>query len=503
MNYSDHPTNLPRLEVARTNTHKLSIDKLRVDLMRSELAVKEAEGRALRYEHELNEIKKKYLFAQNALKDRSRMLASGGARNQLPPGERGGTAQEQIEAIQRRKAMVRDAETARSEGSDSLPPMAAALFAQAEREEREKQRREQRMGMVEEVVGEEDEEVFNLVGFNRAVVDLRRENEKAITEKDENVKDEAVSGNVIDEAESFQRALLGRRLNGVQEPAASSVPIFSSEIMDDVVYDTSSPTEPDDRYQDARVKDLQLENESLGRARQALRSKLAHSENLRRAQAVEHEKSVSSGRMLRAEQSDWTRRLAEARQESDAKEKELAKRHKADKEEWSAEVVSLGQQLNGTVIERDELKAQLEVQSTDIRHVTRLLWRLVLNRFQSFVADLVPKSKQAKGQLSHKMMSVGGGDSASQGRTEGRLAIEHFVQRIVTALRNLRREMARLLNSGRGERTNELSGDEAPLLLKLPNKSRLLAPKEIFRPRRSAGEDDERGELPQFLQQDR
>ncbi|EJK60495.1 hypothetical protein THAOC_19140, partial [Thalassiosira oceanica] len=58
LGYSDHPTNLPRLEVARTSGHRLSVDKLRVDLMRSELAAKEAEGRAARYEHELNEIKK-------------------------------------------------------------------------------------------------------------------------------------------------------------------------------------------------------------------------------------------------------------------------------------------------------------------------------------------------------------------------------------------------------------------------------------------------------------
>ena len=504
LRYSDgRPPHLPRLEVARTAGHKLSVDRLRVDLMRSELAAKEAEGRAARYERELDEVRRRYLLAQNALRDlrdRSR-TATTGSPAAPPAGGRGGTAQEQVEAIQRRKAMVRDAEVARAEGSDGLPPMAAALFARAEREERERQWREGRGAGRAGVEDGDDGDGRYLEGLERAVVDLRRENEGAAAAAGGGTGDGDASagGGEAGGAESFQRALLDRRLNGARDPAPPAVgtPILSSEIMDGVVYDATPSAGRDDR-----AEELRAENEGLVRARQALRSKLAHSESLRRAQAVELERSVSSERMLRGLQSDWTRRLAEARQESDDRQKELEERHEAEREGWSAEAAELGRALNRTAAERDELGARLEVQSSDIRHAARVLCRLVLHRLRSLVADLAPESKRTSGRLSDRMTSVGGGDPAPrEDGGGGRSAIGRLARRTAAAPRGLGRGLARLLGPSRGGPADERPGDGATLL-KLQSRSRLAAPKEIFRSRRKGGEDDERGELPGFLQQD-
>ena len=167
-----------------------SMDKMRLDLMRSDLSIKISEDRVKRLENELKEMTKKYNWAQSALRDR----ASGGSRQpstSLKGKDQSSQVKPQRQQKQRKhqspshvqpktrslkgKNLVQNGlhttilqkggenKKKLSENSvrpisltkssfqgnsiEDLPPFAAGLFANAEREEK---RRRLKLGIIEE-----------------------------------------------------------------------------------------------------------------------------------------------------------------------------------------------------------------------------------------------------------------------------------------------------------------------------------------------------------------
>lgn len=165
------------------------MDKMRLDLMRSDLSVKISEDRVKRLENELKEMTKKYNWAQSALRDRA---STSGAQKQST-SLKGKHQSSQVQRQQKQKKHqppshfkaktkplkgknliqnglhstilqkgggnkkkstangVRPTASPKSsfQGNtiDDLPPMAAGLFAHAEREER---KRRLKLGLIEE-----------------------------------------------------------------------------------------------------------------------------------------------------------------------------------------------------------------------------------------------------------------------------------------------------------------------------------------------------------------
>ena len=171
------------------STASSSVDKMRLDLMRSDLSVKISEDRVKKLESDLKEMTKKYNWAQSALRDRA---STGGGRKQSTSLK----GKHQSSQVQRQQKQMKhqplshvkvktkplkgknsvqnglhttilqkgggnktksSANSVRSTAStkssfqgntiDDLPPFAAGLFAHAEREEK---KRRLKLGLIEE-----------------------------------------------------------------------------------------------------------------------------------------------------------------------------------------------------------------------------------------------------------------------------------------------------------------------------------------------------------------
>lgn len=463
------------------STSTSTMDKMRLDLMRSDLSIKISEDRVKRLENELREMTKKYNWAQSALRERAstnggRLLSTTmkgqDQSSQVQPQQRQQKQNKQPSPLQPktksvpgktliqnelhttilqkgggRKSYVGGQSKKNSSSSnnlrpttitkssfqgntiDDLPPFAAGLFANAEREE--KQRR-LKLGIIEEAELD-DLSSSSLVTPTRSFpspsplspsslpssIELLSPMAAGLFEQAERVEmEKRARRGVIEESE----LLLPSLPNGLDGDIPAVMNISNTkEMTDKTVYVTSGITSVEDGTNYTTTEDAKLKSPALGyttvvdkstgmfdkiksidtnaavrgdisitddtekellslRKQCAILShKLSRSEELRRAQTDELRTSLKSEKILRGLNSDWTRRMSDARREMDEEKAEWNKDYEEKKKCWEAEKNVLEEKLKLLECEKEGLQLRLENQN-NITFVATLFSELLKER---------------------------------------------------------------------------------------------------------------------------
>ena len=454
------------------STSSSSVDKMRLDLMRSDLSIKIAEDRVKRLESELEEMTKKYNWAQSALRDRASSTSGSGGRKQLtslksknkstpvqpkyqqkkkkqqPQSQvqpkmkvlkgknsvqnglhttilrKGGGNVKKSSANSTRPTSLPTKSSFQGNTIDDLPPFAAGLFANAEREEK---KRRLKLGLIEEA--DLDDSTSNVAPiapspttsphhhsssspssiealppmaaglFEQAErIEMERRakmgfiekselslsslpdhgddfdhNEKAMKDIPVVVANTASKNITIDETTELEKEVKVTVATANSSDVGSNFTVKSSSIgnataVEGKRMETEQIKSSIDVNAAARegisVNDV-AEKELLSMRKQCaiLSHKLSRSEELRRAQTEELKTSLKSEKILRGLNSDWTRRMSDARKEMDEEKAEWNKEYEEKKKCWGEEKSGLEERLYALEREKEELQLRLHSQS--------------------------------------------------------------------------------------------------------------------------------------------
>ncbi|KAL7465752.1 hypothetical protein ACHAXS_006079 [Conticribra weissflogii] len=499
--------------------------------MRSKLSIKMAQEKAAKLEAELKEMKRKYEKAQKDLEGNRNV---GGHMNNspLPPNykfQHSPKPAPQKSPLQPgQRSVSSSSEKFSGNGFESLPPFAAALAANAEREEMEKRRR---LGLIEESESDLDylclnatDDDYSVATYAQIPVGIEREHttDLAFMPTGESTagtrevttfrSSEERLSSFIDEKKKTDSIGNDSTIFGNVSSIVASVGNVSSDLLNEdikVVDDLANPipTDENDDLHTLRQKCILLTNQHL-----SLKRKLSRSEELRRAQAVELKTSMTSERVLRGLQADWHRGLGEKRKEMENQKEEWERTLKEKERQWEREKDDLICNLEAVERERDKLMMERK----DIRVVMRLFYMLLLERVSDIMAEgksrLLPKSNSTfvidgnctsslPDSLSSRMISVGGANIQPK--------VNHNITHATSIAGNFLSKMKSLkdrvlrLRAHKGLKmkasTPHSNTSTSPLLVtKKRRRSRLYCPETVFEPRIPAHDSS----VPKFLRSD-
>lgn len=491
------------------------MDKMRLDLMRSDLSVKISEDRVKRIENELKEMTKKYNWAQSALRDRAStnggrqpsttlkgqdkkssqepqpqqrqqkqkrhqppspvqlrtksakgktlvqnglhttILQKGGENKKnssatkssfqgnsiddLPPFAAGLFANAEKEEKRRRLKLgiIEEADldeyssvaptrsspspslpssSSSPSSTKSLPPMAAGLFEQAEREEME---RRAKRGFIEESslspssLPDDGNDGDHLIKSIPAVTIIPNTKFTAVDheEKAKKKMPPVTAANTFDVDSKFTSA----------EEAKLKSPALGNTTVGDNTIEIKDKTKSIDVNAAVRggisvTDDAEKELLSLRKQCAILSHKLSRSEELRTAQTEELKTSLKSEKILRGLNSDWTRRMSDARKEMDEEKAEWNKDYEEKKKCWEEEKNGLEGRLKVLGCEKEGLQFRLE-SHTNITFVANLFCELLKEKVARKLLNtrnrLFPGDTKSLWAVTN-----GGGGSASLGENE-------------------------------------------------------------------------------------
>lgn len=298
---------------------------------------------------------------------------------------------------------------------DDLPPFAAALAANAEREETERRRR---LGLVID-----DDE------FNDEIDALKLEVMDNILPQPEALQPEASGypdslNNISTVAQLAQpnvKQLSSESTSSMQSTADVTNSTYTnlfSTINNSTINQLNSQYTPE--YINDDIQTLRQNCILLTHQRATLQSKLKQSESLRKSLSVELKSVMTSERVLRGLQADWTRRLSEARKDMDGKREEWKKEMRVKTREWKSERRLLEEEISTLEKQRDELNGLIENQK-NITFVMGLFCELAkkqlvdsINEGKTYVSNSTVRigNRIRYGTKSgpHRMLTVGGAD---------------------------------------------------------------------------------------------
>jgi len=420
-----------------------SMDRLRVDLMRTKLSVKTAEDKAKRLEMELEEMRRKYEGARRELgEERARQIRY--QNRQVQRGLAKNQTQKPLTSAQEGARLATttaggDATSERPCPSEALPPFAAALFANAEREERE---RRMQQGLIEKADdGEHSNELAPRIPSRGAEVDVRL----------------ATTAGLNDLASAV---VLGAEVNQTY-----SLPWVSASLPRTVAtkarrVNNDSPNVDADATKDAQIQNLVKRCAKLTRQRESLERKLTLSQA---DKVIVHTKS------------------------KEEEEPEEEGQHGTEREERAKEKEALQLELQNLSTERDA-PAERPEDRESIPLVTKLLCDLLRDRLSDVAKGVRGRGPPGRAR-DRTMLEVGGGavdDESDGGGSGGRGR-----RRLRSAMRGLLRRTERA-SPRRRKRIVPKSGDLDDATPKEERNvdSSLLVRKKRRRPRLFRSEDD-------------
>lgn len=541
-----------------------SVDKMRLDVMRSELSIKIAEDRVKSLEKELMEMTKKYNWAQSALRDRAstnsgrkqtslkgqtqveqqqrRQKHSPSSRVQLNTksikekisAKKSGKNAAVIGGPSKKKSTTTKSQSSSTNSSfqgntiDDLPPFAAGLFANAEREE--KQRR-LKLGIIEEANLDDclssssyddkpkppsppppssSPSIESLPPFaaglfqqaereemeKRAKRGLIEESELSLSNNDD---DDASKGKstvtyaaaTIEEAKmpvlsGNSSVVLNSNFSVSEEAKLTSQALLNNNSIVDNGNSLVTKTEsenPSNVGGTTVTNNAEKELLSLRKQCAILSHKLSRSEELRRAQTDELKILGKSEKILRGLNADWTRRLSDARKEMDEEKAEWKKEYEEKEMKWSEERNGLEERLKALESEKQGLEFQLQNQS-NITYVTNLFCDLLKERVackllgtktQLFPAD---DTKSSYGQnetqtfvfsspnLTWRRLRYGGKKNAPNKMLTVGGATEHRASRAYRFFSWFKTKLRRSTNATKEDRIDKSVDDEMNELIK-------------------------------------
>lgn len=544
-----------------------SVDKMRLDVMRSELSIKIAEDRVKSLEKELMEMTKKYNWAQSALRDRA--STNSGRKQSSLKGQKQVKQQQQQQQRQqkhspssrvqlntksikeknsaqksgKKKTMpsnnCRPTTTAKSQSSstnssfqgntiDDLPPFAAGLFANAEREEK---KRRLKLGIIEEanlddclssssyddkpkppspLPSSSSPSIESLPPFaaglfqqaereemeKRAKRGLIEESELSLSNNDDD-DDTKGKSTVTNAAATIEEAkmpvlsgnssvVLNSNFSASEEAKLTSQALLNNNSIVDNDNSLGTKTEsenPSNVGGTTVTNNAEKELLSLRKQCAILSHKLSRSEELCRAQTDELKILGKSEKILRGLNADWTRRLSDARKEMDEEKAEWKKEYEEKEMKWSEERNGLEERLKALESEKLGLEFQLQNQS-NITYVTNLFCDLLKERVackllgtktQLFPAD---DTKSSYGQnetqtfvfsspnLSWRRLRYGGKKNAPNRMLTVGGATEHRASRAYRFLSWFKNKLRRSTNATKEGRIDKSVDDEMNELIK-------------------------------------
>jgi hypothetical protein len=226
---------------------------------------------------------------------------------------------------------------------------------------------------------------------------------------------------------------------------------------------------------------------------------------------------MTSERVLRGLQADWTRRLSETRKEMDGQKEEWKKESKRQRKEWRVEKEGLEEQLVNVTRERDELAVVLQNQK-DIKFVASLFCNLarrklhsglkegksrLIQSYSNSTSSISSRLRYGRGSGVNRMLTVGGAKNEREERRFGSL-VRRFVQRLHSLKeRSRHRRNDEILSPNLPHSTvqdqntqkhNTKSEHMPQLIRKNPRRSRLYHPESVFE-RRTIRDPD----VPDFM----
>ncbi|KAL3780459.1 hypothetical protein ACHAWO_011782 [Cyclotella atomus] len=394
------------------------MDRLRVDLMRSQLSCNLEKQRAKRLEIELKDERKRC----EKLKAELERLKQRGVDdvNSRVARVDGGSVQLAAARVKSNTAKNGSTATCTSTSApftgnsfDDLPPFAAALAANAEREEIERRRR---LGLV---FDDEFDDEIDLVSSEAEVVVRQTD---ALQLEDSDYPDSLNNiCTVAQLAQSNVKQTTSKSTSLTQSAAEISNSTYSnlfSTINNSTINQLNSQYTPE--YINDDIQTLRLNCILLTHQRATLQSKLKQSESLRKSLSVELKSVMTSERVLRGLQADWTRRLSEARKDMDGKREEWKKEMGVKTREWKSERRLLEEEISTLEKQRDELNGLIKNQK-NITFVMGLFCELAkkqlvdsINEGKTYVSNSTVRigNRIRYGTKSgpHRMLTVGGAD---------------------------------------------------------------------------------------------
>lgn len=486
--------------------------------MRSKLSVSMAEERANRLEIQLEKMTKKYERANKDLMDRiqrdqQRGRGEGGGREGNSVAEKLLVKNKQtrkVELSQSSRVQSNSASSSKFTGNsfDDLPPFAAALAANAEREEMERRRK---LGLIEE---SELEEYSTEIDFDGVDLDTAIERASAAAAGlEEDLQNFDVEGTLdlsTNQSEILFRSpeeqlssLNDGKMNastfsfGNESSSLDSLPDLFHTLNNNTINKINTQYTP--KYINDDIQTLRQKCILLTHQHSILQQRLSNSEERRKAQALELKSSMTSERILRGLQADWTRRLSDTRKDIDAQKEEWVKDMTTKTKEWKKEREGLEEQLRIVQEERDNLALSLESQK-NITFVMHLFIDLAKERvaasYSNTTATVWRKLRYGNNPAPNRMLTVGG----VTGQRQQRGAVQRFVKSV--------RSVGERVRSGRNANSSLISGTEAdsegktnedqslPLLVrKKRRRSKLYYPEPRIQP------NDGSAEVPNFLRE--
>jgi hypothetical protein len=382
---------------------------MRVELMRCQLSLNLAEQKARRLEVQLKEEKKRCDAMRGEL-DRERKRAAG-----VTASVSNRKTDKDASITKKSMALPTMASATPFTGSsfDDLPPFAAALAANAEREEMEKQRR---LGLV---VGDEDN--FDM-GLDLDLTDFSLDlevGEMSIEPNDSSVAKSNQQSQASENRSNFTLSLESSNFTTQSTLPSPNITtnytnLFST-LNNSTINAINSQYTP--QYINDDIQTLRQNCILLTHQRATLQQKLKESESQRKSLAHELKISMTSERVLRGLQADWTRRLSETRKEMDHQKLQWEKEHKVEKREWKKERQELQDHIDTLEKERDELTMLVKNQE-NITFVMTLFCQLVQREWRDGTNRMISKwnnDTKAVGyrmrygtNRPHRMLTVGG-----------------------------------------------------------------------------------------------
>ena len=487
--------------------------------MRSQLSTRLAEQRAHQLEAQLGEERKKREGIQREL-NREKKRANNINKNRVMPSHHA-----------KKKDTITITSSTPFVGSslDDLPPFAAALAANAEREEMEKRRK---LGLlVQEEEEEEDDDEYDEMKLLDLGFDVN-DNEYALNlEVDNSIRtvpgrtDSLVTTQKQQQTESLEfnsssLPMISSSDNKTTSLASSDTNFnLFSTINNNTINTINSQYTP--QYINDDIQTLRQNCILLTHQRATLQQKLKASENSRKSLSNELKSSIASDHLFH--KPDWTRRLSDTRKEMDAQKEQWKKDLRAERREWKNDRSALERQIQVLEVERDELTVLLENQK-NITFVMGLFCELARECMVSSLRDgkervvstccnsaartwnMVRYNYSGKINRPNRMLTVGG----AGGQTDGirrRDAILIWVDEMFRRVKSWRQSICQHRNGDNSQLTpptNTMTNQEVststkermPLLIrKNPRRSRLSQPHTVFK-RRIRNVDSD---LPDFM----
>lgn len=408
-----------------------AVDRLRVDLMRNQLSCNLAEQRARRLEVELRDERRRCDALKDELERARRAGSAGGDSNGIKAHQSSAAGVKGAASSAVRPTAAPSASTPFTGNSfDDLPPFAAALAANAEREEMEKRRR---LGLVLEDEIDDDIDQLDVadldavteLALNLEVID-QVEEQAVVAEKNDLLDNtfaetpEVQSNTTAKIATSEQLAASNSTESKSTVPMqpSSTAPNNStaytnlfSTINNSTINQLNSQYTP--QYINDDIQTLRQNCILLTHQRATLQHKLKQSESQRKSLQLELKSSMTSERVLRGLQADWTRRLSETRKDMDAQREESKKQLRVKSREWKTQQRMLEQEIQTLSAQCDELNGLLENQN-NITFVMGLFCQLAKHQFVATLRDgrhrIGNRIRYGNSPHPHPMLTVGGAD---------------------------------------------------------------------------------------------